>query len=58
MAGVLTSEGEKGPAQSERGYPPFWERAVPIVVVIIVFVITALLVVAILVALGVLPGSA
>ena len=41
----------------ERRYPPFWERAVPIAVGILVLVIAVILVVIVAVALGVLPGS-
>jgi uncharacterized integral membrane protein len=40
-----------------RSYPPFWERFVPIVLAILGIVIVGLMIVAILVALGVFPGS-
>jgi hypothetical protein len=41
----------------ERRYPPFWERAVPVAVGILVLLIAVILVVIVAVALGVFPGS-
>lgn len=55
---VVSSKDEQKRVQRERRYPPFWERAVPVMVAVIAIVITALLVIAILVALGMFPGSA
>ncbi|MDF1500552.1 MAG: hypothetical protein P1P76_08790 [Anaerolineales bacterium] len=53
----MSLKDEQKRVQRERRYPPFWERAVPVMVAVIAIVITALLVIAILVALGMFPGS-
>jgi hypothetical protein len=39
-----------------RSYPPFWERAVPVFVALIVLIIAGLLIIALLVALGIFPA--
>ena len=41
----------------KRQYPPFWERAVPIAVGLIVVVVVILLLIILAVALGLFPGS-
>jgi len=46
---------EKDSRGETRSYPPFWERAVPVLVALIGIMIFALLVVALLVALGFFP---
>jgi len=45
------------PRPPKRRYPAFWERAVPIVLVVIVLAIVLLLVVVFAVATGLLPGA-
>lgn len=42
---------------SERHYPPFWEKVIPIALGIIAVVIVILLLIIIAVALGLFPGS-
>lgn len=46
----------KQPSEQRR-YPPFWERAVPVIVALISIVVLGLAVVAISVALGVFPAG-
>jgi hypothetical protein len=54
---MSVSGGEHRPSP-KRGYPPFWEKAVPILLAIIVVVIVVLLLIAVAVVLGLFPGSA
>jgi hypothetical protein len=54
-AGVSADRDGKVP-QNKRSYPPFWERAVPILVATIAIIIAGLLVVAVLAAMGLFPG--
>jgi uncharacterized integral membrane protein len=44
-------------SNSPREYPPFWERAVPVILTILGVVIVGMIIVAFLVALGLFPGS-
>lgn len=54
---LLNPSNEEKPAPKTRSYPPFWERAVPVVVAMIGIAIAALLIIALLVALGLFPGA-
>ncbi len=52
-----TPTGEKGkPARPKRRYPPFYEKAVPIALVVIVIAIVILLLIILGVALDLFPG--
>lgn len=42
----------------KRQYPPFWEKVVPIALIIIVLAVVILLLVVVAVALGLFPGAA
>jgi uncharacterized integral membrane protein len=48
---------QKNKKSTQRRYPPFWERAVPVVLTILGIVIVGIVIVAISVALGIFPGS-
>jgi Flp pilus assembly protein TadB len=51
----LKKASERKRSGETRNYPPFWERAVPVLVALIMILIVGLLVVAVLVALGIFP---
>jgi hypothetical protein len=51
----MSPELEKKKNHGPRRYPPFWDRAVPLMVGMIGLIIIALLVVAVLVAIGLFP---
>jgi hypothetical protein len=48
---------QDNPQRPKRRYPGFWEKAVPIVLAVIVFAIVLLLVVIFAVAVGLFPGA-
>ncbi len=50
----MGNKDERAPAK--RHYPPFYEKAVPIVLAIIALIVVALLVIILGVALGLFPG--
>lgn len=54
----MTVNGSEDRPSRQRRYPPFWEKAVPILLAIIVVVIVVLLLIALAVVLGRFPGSA
>ncbi len=45
------------PSPAKRRYPPFYEKAVPLVLAIIALIVVALLLVILGVALGLFPGA-
>jgi hypothetical protein len=55
LPGTSTGEGEKS-ARPKRQYPPFYEKAVPIALVVIVIAIVILLLIILGVALELFPG--
>jgi uncharacterized integral membrane protein len=51
----MSTDRDRKQSGEMRSYPPFWERAVPVLVVLIGIIIAGLLVIALLVAFGVFP---
>jgi hypothetical protein len=51
----MTVNGTSSKSSPKRRYPPFWEKAVPVFVVVMGVVILIMLVITIAVALGVFP---
>lgn len=56
LPGTPTGEREK-PARPKRQYPPFYEKVVPVALVVIVIAIAILLLIILGVALGLFPGT-
>ena len=52
----MTGNGISAISSPRRRYPPFWEKAVPVFVVVMGFVILLMLVIAIAVILGFFPA--
>jgi hypothetical protein len=55
---TVTTDRKETSRPTKRSYPPFWEKAVPFLVVLVVVVIVVLLIIAVAAVLGVFPGSA
>lgn len=53
----MTGNGTSAKSSPRRRYPPFWEKAVPVFVVVMGMVILIMLVITIAVILGVFPSG-
>jgi hypothetical protein len=53
---IVGSSPRRREGRERKSYPPFWERAVPVLVAVFVIVIVALIVIASMVALGFISG--